>query len=363
MLVHAAQRLGFHVAVFDMHADCPAGQAADRFFSAAGSESERQQSLLEMARLCDVITLEFENIDSALVREAARITRTHPSAGFLEICQDRIREKTSLAEAGFPTTPFTAVSSPTQAGLAGQEHGWPLVLKTATSGYDGKGQVIVKSAGQIQAAWEQLASDRVIAEKWIQYEAEVSMITARNLRGETISYPLFENTHADHILDVTRYPASSQLRELESQATAICRGIAETFDVIGLFCVEFFVTQEFELLINEIAPRPHNSGHLTIEAFVCSQFEQQLRSICNLPLAPPTALRQAAMANLLGEVWENGEPNWEVVLRHVDAHLHLYGKSQPRKGRKMGHITVLDDSSSEAAITSRELRDQLQVAE
>ncbi len=359
MFTHAAQRMGYHVAVFEAEVQCPAGQVAEKHFCSTLSDVSSEQLVLEMSKLCSVITLEFENIPTEILRIAGRVARTNPSADFLEICQDRLREKGALRQAGFPTTPFQAAASLADVLAAGASLGWPLVLKTVRSGYDGKGQAIVRSAGEAAKIWEQLATEHVIAEQWIQFDAEVSMITARNARGQIECYPLLENNHANHVLDITRCPVSAHLRHLEEQAVEICRGIASSFGVLGLFCVEFFVTSAGELMINEMAPRPHNSGHLTIEAFTCSQFEQQVRAICNLPLVPPTMLRPAAMANLLGNLWQSGTPHWQAVLAEPAAHLHLYGKDEARSGRKMGHLTVLDESSSEAAITARELRDAL----
>ena len=359
MFTHAAQRMGYHVAVFEPEVDCPAGQVAEKHFCSTLSDVSSEQLVLDMSKLCSVITLEFENIPTEIMRIAGRTARTNPSADFLEICQDRLKEKSSLQQAGFPTTPFQPVTNLEQVRQAGAALGWPLVLKTTRSGYDGKGQAIVRSADDAGKVWEQLATSDAIAEQWIEFDAEVSMITARNARGQVECYPLFENDHSNHILDITRCPVSTHLRHLEEQAMEICRGIATNFGVLGLFCVEFFVSGQGELMINEIAPRPHNSGHLTIEAFTCSQFEQQVRAICNLPLVPASMLRPAAMANLLGDLWQAGPPNWQAVLSEPAAHLHLYGKSEARNGRKMGHVTVLDESSSEAAITAKELREAL----
>ncbi len=359
MFTHAAQRMGYHVAVLEAELDCPAGQAAEKHFCSTLSGKTDEELVLEMSKLCSVITLEFENIPSEILRIGGRASRTNPSADFLEICQDRLKEKTALQQAGFPTTPFEPVTDLAQLQQAGQTLGWPLVLKTARSGYDGKGQALIRSKEEAVSVWKQFDTTSAIAEQWIDFDAEVSMVTARNARGQIECYPLFENDHTNHILDITRCPVSTHLKRLEDQATEICRGIATTFGVLGLFCVEFFVSGDGELMVNEIAPRPHNSGHLTIEAFTCSQFEQQVRAICNLPLVPPSMLRPAAMANLLGDLWREGPPNWEKVLAEPAAHLHLYGKSEARPGRKVGHITVLDESSSEAAITAQELRETL----
>lgn len=359
MFAQAAQTLGYHVAVYEPEIDCPAGQVADRHLCPTTSELTSEELVSDMAQQCSVITVEFENVATELLRVAGRTARTNPSADFLEICQHRLKEKSSLQQAGFPTTPFAAVGSAAEVTQAAQTLGWPMVLKTARSGYDGKGQVVVRTAEEVHAAWQQLGTSEAIAEKWIEFDAEVSMITARNARGQIECYPLLENEHSHHILDITRCPVSAHLRKLEDRAEEICRGIATSFGVLGLFCVEFFVSSSGELMINEIAPRPHNSGHLTIEAFTCSQFEQQVRAICNLPLVRPVLRSPAAMTNLLGDLWQHGQPAWQVALAEPAAHLHLYGKREPRPGRKMGHLTVLDESSSEAAITARELRDAL----
>lgn len=357
MFTHAAQRLGYHVAIFEPEVDSPAAQAADRHFCVNQGGQTEEQLVDAMSQLCVAVTLEFENIPASLVRRAGALTATRPSVDFLEICQDRVREKSSLSEAGFPTTPFRPVNNVAEVILAAEALGWPLVLKTAQSGYDGKGQGIVRSPELLPQVWQSLNDTHVIAEKRIDFEAEVSMIVARNARGEIECFPLVENEHANHILDLSRCPVSPALQRCEQPAAEICRGIAERFEVVGLFCVEFFVTKQGELMINEIAPRPHNSGHLTIEAFNCSQFEQQLRAICNLPLVKPVQLQPAAMVNLLGDVWFVGEqsvePKWSVVFGQPQAHLHLYGKQEPRRRRKMGHITVLGEDAAERTLNIR----------
>ncbi len=358
MFTHAAQRLGYHVAIWEPEANCPAAQAADRHLQPA-SPDEEVAAASELGVLCDAITIEFENINSGYLRTAALTSRVCPGAEFLQICQDRVLEKSSLSQAGFPTTPFLPVQNPSHVSQAIDAFGTPIVLKTARSGYDGKGQAVVHNRNEIRATFENLDSNHLIAEKWIPHQAEVSMIAARNASGQIECYPLVENEHANHILDVSRCPVQPKLLSLQSQATEICRGIAARFDVEGLFCVEFFVDARGELLINEIAPRPHNSGHLTIEAFDCSQFEQQVRAMCNLPLARPVQLRPAAMSNLLGDVWSAGEPDWNAALVQPSVHLHLYGKSQARVGRKMGHVTVLDDDAEHAADKAREIRKTL----
>lgn len=358
MFTHAAQRMGYHVAIWEPEGNCPAGQAADRHLQPASPDQESAFAA-ELGILCDAITIEFENISSNYLRIAAGSSRVCPGAEFLEVCQDRVLEKSSLSQAGFPTTPYLPVKNQSHIAQAIGLFGTPVVLKTARSGYDGKGQAVVRSQNEIRDAFESLDSNHLIAEKWIPYQAEVSMVAARNAAGQIECYPLVENEHANHILDVSRCPVQPKLVDLQPHATEICRGIASRFEVVGLFCVEFFVDAQGNLLINEIAPRPHNSGHLTIEAFNCSQFEQQVRAMCNLPLARPVQLRPAAMSNLLGDVWSAGEPNWNAALVQPSVHLHLYGKSHARAGRKMGHVTVLHDDAACAATQARDIRSQL----
>lgn len=357
MFAQSAHRHGYRVAVFESDSDCPAAQVSNRFFDA--STNLARQSVSELANLCEVVTLEFENIDANLVDLAAQHCKTCPGADFLRVAQNRILEKTSLSQAGFPTTPFKAATNLAEAESAATELGYPVVLKTATSGYDGKGQVKVASSEEMHQAWEQLQCDQVIVEKMIEFVAEASMLTARNLRGDVVGYPLFENAHANHILDVTTCPASDTINSLSEQAKDICRGIAEQYQVIGIFCVEFFVTSDGGLLINEIAPRPHNSGHLTIESFDVSQFDLQVRSICNLPLQEPVQNKPAAMANLLGDVWGSTQPHWEEAFKSPNSFLHLYGKPEARNARKMGHLTCLADSNSEAENLARSIRTKM----
>ena len=344
MMTFAAHAMGYHVAVLDPEDNCPASQCADRHF-VPGENWEWNQDTDEFAELCDVITLEFENIDRGLIAKLGEMKPMHPGAEFLGICQDRITEKKSLESAGIPVAPNRQVTDQGELSAVLDALPFPFVLKTSRCGYDGKGQQLVHTADDAYSAWERFDHQPLIAEAWIEHIAEVSVISARNRAGHFESFPMFENAHSNHILDVTTCPVREDLRDIEEAAIAICRTIAESFEVIGLFCVEFFVTADHRLMVNEIAPRPHNSGHLTIEATTLSQFEQQVRAVCNLPLSKPRLLGSASMANLLGHLWENGEPNWSAALdKSTCDHavsLHLYGKSEPRPGRKMGHLTVV----------------------
>lgn len=356
MFTHAAQARGYHVAVLEHEANCPASQAADRHVIPS-ADDQMPATIDSFARHLSAITLEFENVNADWLQLAARFAPTRPGAEFLNVCQHRFREKSAVQAAGFPVTPFQPVSCAQDIIDAGHVFGWPVIVKTCRSGYDGKGQVVVSTAEQAAEAFKSLQTDEAIAEKRIDFVAEVSMLGARSPSGEIVTYPLVENSHANHILDISRCPVSPALTHYESHAEQIVAGIAQQFRVEGLFCVEFFIDARQGLMVNEIAPRPHNSGHLTIEAFSVSQFDQQLRALCNLPLGSTKEYRPAAMANLLGDLWFAGQGmNWSAAFAQSNTFLHLYGKSEPRIGRKMGHLTCLADTAEQAVERVQQIR-------
>ena len=346
MFTHAAQKLGYHVIVFTDEQECPASQVAQETIRADYLDPE---AVRQFAEQVDVITLEFENIALEAVARAAEITLVRPGVHVLGVAQHRLKEKRTLRNAGFPVTPFYEVRSVQDISSAAAELGWPLVLKTVCWGYDGKGQRKVSNASEANDAIELLGPEPLIAEKWIPYMAEVSVIVARTATGTTAVYPMFTNSHANHILDVTTCPASPELHSVAAQAESIALSVAETLQLEGVLCVEYFVCEGGEIMINEIAPRTHNSGHLTMEACRTSQFEQQVRAICNLPLGDTSLIQPAAMANLLGDVWGDSAPHFERALSVPATYLHLYGKHSARPGRKMGHLTKLSTSASAAA--------------
>ncbi len=341
MLTLAARRMGYRVHVYAPDSDSPTGQVADREWSAAYDDLD---AAVEFARSVDVVTLEFENIPAATVEEISTIVPVRPGWKALHTAQNRLREKTFLRNGGFPVAPFREV--PERAALDGalREIGAPAVLKTAGFGYDGKGQSKIDTVEQADGAWDALGGQAIL-ETWVDFEKEVSVVAARGLNGSFAHYGAVENTHDRHILDVTVAPADVS-PEVEREAVEIAQGIFEELEIVGTACVEFFVTRE-GLLVNEIAPRPHNSGHWTIEGAATSQFEQQLRAVCSLPLGS-TRARPAAMANLLGDLWAGGEPDWATVCSLPEVSLHLYGKREPRPGRKMGHLTALADTAEAA---------------
>jgi len=343
MFAIAARRMGYRVHTFSPDTDTPTGQVADVEIKAPYEDLD---SVRAFARDVRVLTFEFENIPLATLTAAAESTVVRPRGEVLFVTQQRLREKTFLRESGLPVTPFWPVRSLDEL-LAALRHATPAVLKTAAFGYDGKGQHRIQSTGDASAAWDAIGHQEAILEAFVDFEREVSVVAARGLDGTFVPHGVIANDHRNHILDVSVAPAPISDR-LAREAVEITRAVLEGLDVVGVLCVELFVTRDGKLLINELAPRPHNSGHLTFDASVTSQFEQQLRAVCGLPLGAPTLLRPAAMANLLGDLWKDREPAWHAACAFPDVKLHLYGKLEPRPGRKMGHLTALADTAEEA---------------
>ncbi len=355
MFAIAARRMGYRVHTLSPETDSPTGQVADVEVTADYGD---QDSVSNFARQVSVVTFEFENVPSETTEVVSRFAPVRPAGQVLHITQHRLREKGYLRERGFPVTPFRAIRSAEELEVAVSEFGCPAVLKTAGWGYDGKGQIKIHSASEVVSAWRQLGSSEAILEGFVDFRLEVSVVAARGLDGAFAHFGVLENAHSNHILDVTVSPARISPK-IAAEAEAIARGVLEALDVVGVLCVEMFLTHDDRLLINELAPRPHNSGHLTFDANVTSQFEQQVRAICGLPLGSTELLRPAAMANLLGDVWANGEPNWAEALKLPEVKLHLYGKASARPGRKMGHLTAMADSADQAERIVREARQRL----
>jgi 5-(carboxyamino)imidazole ribonucleotide synthase len=356
MFAMAAARLGYRVHVFAPEPDAPAADVAYRQTVAAFEDAD---AVAEFARSVDVVSFEFENIPVAATEIAARFAPVRPSGGVLHQCQDRLREKGFLHAAGIPCTPFAKATTAEQLAAALAELGAPAVLKTAAWGYDGKGQTLVRSDGEAEAAWKSLSGAPAILEGFVDFQCELSMLAARSANGEEAFFGPVANEHANHILDVSSYPRADLLA-VQDEAQEIARTVLRHLDVVGLICVEFFLAKGGQLLVNEIAPRPHNSGHLTIDACACSQFEQQVRAVCGLPLGSfAMTTPAAATANLLGDVWQNGQPQWTRVLADRRLRLHLYGKTEARPGRKMGHLTALANTAEEAAKLVRAARESL----
>ena len=355
MFAIEARKMGYRVHTFSPESDTPTGQVADIETQAAYEDLD---AVRQFARSVDVITFEFENVPAAAVEAASQFIDVFPKGEILYTTQNRVREKTFLAEYGFPVTQFRHVKTIEDINRGADEIGLPAVLKTAGFGYDGKGQTRLGTVADIEPAFAGLNGQDAVLEAFVAFEKEVSVVCARDQKGSFVHYGVIENEHTDHILDVSFAPAIVSARTL-NEAVDISRNIADTIGYVGTLCVEFFLTTDEELLVNELAPRPHNSGHLTFDACVTSQFEQQLRSVCGLPLGSTEFYRPAAMANLLGDLWQNGEPDWAAALCDPNVKLHLYGKMEPRKGRKMGHLTVLKDSFDTAAEFMRQTRASL----
>ena len=358
MFAQAAQRLGYRVIVFTDEADSPASQVANETIR---GDYLNLHAVSEFAQRTDVITLEFENIDLQAVQRAAEFVPVRPGYRVLEVAQNRCKEKTTLRDFGFPVTPFSVVQDADDLPEVSELLGWPMVLKTTSGGYDGKGQRKVENAEQAREAIGLLGPGPLIAEKWITYVAEVSVLVARSASGQVMAYPMFTNVHRNHILDVTTFPPAREMEVTQRRAMEVAKGVAESLQLEGLLCVEMFVDRDGEVMINELAPRTHNSGHLTMEACSVSQFEQQVRAVCNLPLGEVKQIRPAAMVNLLGDLWGSDglDPRWTEALEQPDVHLHLYGKREARVGRKMGHLTVLGETQEHAAKRALEIRDRL----
>ncbi|QDT37561.1 5-(carboxyamino)imidazole ribonucleotide synthase [Stratiformator vulcanicus] len=355
MFAIAARQMGYRVAVYSPSDDTPTGQVADIEIKADYSDLERVE---KFAKSVSVVTFEFENVPSETVAACERYSPVRPGGNVLHVAQHRIREKSTLRDAGLPVTPFAAVRSLSELVAAASELMLPAILKTAAWGYDGKGQRRIETADELAAAWEDLATDEAILEAFVPFEKEVSVVGVRGAGGDFKAFGPIENDHQNHILDLSTYPANVS-PEVAEDALQITRSVFETLDVVGVLCVEFFLTGDGRLLINELAPRPHNSGHLTIDSCATSQFEQQVRAVCGLPLGSVEQLRPAAMANLLGDLWSGGEPNWAAALAQSEVKLHLYGKSGPRPGRKVGHLTALAETASRAAEIATSARQSL----
>lgn len=355
MFAIEARKMGYRVHTFSPDSDTPTGQVADIETSASYDDLDRVR---EFARSVDVVTFEFENVPSPTVETAAEFVDVHPKGEILHTTQNRLREKTFLADNRFPVTQYRHIKTIDDLYRAADVLGYPSVLKTAGFGYDGKGQAKIRAHSDIDEAFAVMDGHDSILEAFVDFAKEVSVVCVRDQAGNFSHYGVIENEHANHILDVSFAPAIVS-EAVYKDAVEITRSIAEAFGYVGTMCVEFFLTSDDKLLVNEIAPRPHNSGHLTFGPCVASQFEQQVRAVSGLPLGSTDFYRPAAMANLLGDVWKDGEPNWTAALIDPNVKLHLYGKAQPKPGRKMGHLTATAGTASDAAALVRNARGNL----
>ena len=356
MFVTAAKRMGYRVTVLDPDANAPAADFADVHLCAPFDDAD---ALKTLAASCAAVTTEFENVNADAMRTLAKTTRVSPSGDCVAIAQDRIAEKSWINKAGLPTAPYLAIESveDIQVELAPY---LPGILKTARLGYDGKGQVRVKTADEARAAYANLGGQACVLEKMLELKLEVSAIVTRTSSAQVAVFPVSENIHKNGILDESIVPARLA-PELAARVQQYAVKLAEALDYIGVLAVEFFVLGDDSLVVNEIAPRPHNSGHYTIDACVTDQYQQQVRAMCGLLPGKTDLLSPVVMVNLLGDVWreDGGEPLWDVLMEAPNAHLHLYGKKEARAGRKMGHFTVLAANVDDALDQARALKDTL----
>jgi 5-(carboxyamino)imidazole ribonucleotide synthase len=344
MLALAARSMGYRVRALCPDANPPVAAAAEWMRAAYDDQAAISAFLDGVA----VLTWEFENVPAELAAAAAaRGIPVRPSGQVLHVSQDRLREKRFLQGAGLPLPEWRPVASAAELDAALRAIGRPAVLKTAAFGYDGKGQVKLSADVDASEAWQAIGAQPAVLEAFVPFALELSVVAARGLDGAFAHWGAIENRHRDHILDLSIVPARVA-PVVAWEAVALARRVMEALDVVGVLCVEFFLTVDGRLLVNELAPRTHNSGHLTIEASPTSQFEQQIRAICGLPLGDCRIRGGAAMANLLGERWTGGEPDWAAALAVPGLKLHLYDKAEPRPGRKMGHLTAVADTATEA---------------
>lgn len=371
MLALEARRMGYSLHTFSPESNSPTGQVADREVTASYDD---QEAVRAFTKSVDAITFEFENVPS-LVAEAAALEGipVRPSGNILFAAQNRVREKRLLQQVGLPVTPHRAFTTFAELLAAADELGFPAILKTASFGYDGKGQIRLASQKEVEGAWKSVGQQPGVLETLVEFSRELSIVAARGVDGAFAAFPLVENRHVNHILDVTIAPADVA-PSVARQAESLARKLFEALEVVGVLCIEFFLLPHAgadkkalrssnqtggRLLINEIAPRPHNSGHWTIEGAVTSQFEQQLRTVAGLAPGSTHQLGRSVMLNLLGDLWKDGEPDWSALLAYPAAKLHLYGKKAPRPGRKMGHLTVTAATTAAALETGLAARSAL----
>jgi 5-(carboxyamino)imidazole ribonucleotide synthase len=360
MFVHAAQRLGYFTAVLDEDADSPAGLVAHRHIRTGYLDPD---GLAQLARASAAVTTEFENVPAEALRTLARHCPVAPGADAVAVCQDRAAEKAHFVACGVPCAPHAVIENDTQLAAV-QATLLPGILKTARLGYDGKGQVRVARIEDLRAAWESLQRAPCVLEQRLPLAYEVSVIVARGADGAQVHFPLQQNLHRDGILAVTQVPSPDLTPDVQQRAVDAAGRIAERLGYVGVLCVELFVLTDGRVVANEMAPRPHNSGHYTIDACDVSQFELQLRAMTGAPLPAPRLHSPAVMLNLLGELWwrdagREAEPPWRDVLALPGAHLHLYGKTSARPGRKLGHLTLTAATPAQARATALQACDIL----
>lgn len=354
MFVQAAQQMGYFTAVLDADEDSPAGCISHHHICSSYTD---KQGLQQLAAYCGAITTEFENVPATSLEFLAQHCPVFPQAKTVLVAQDRLLEKELFMKSGIGCVPHQAIQSEIDICNA-QQHLFPGILKTTRLGYDGKGQISVNDASELQAAWEALKQVPCILEKKVDLAFEVSVLVARNQQGQTIHFPVQRNIHRNGILAVTQVPRLMTTDPIYHEATIAAKELVQTLNYVGVMCVEFFILKDQSLIANEIAPRPHNSAHWTMDACSYSQFEAQVRTLTGLPLPAPVQMADSIMLNLLGDLWfVSGDdspctPKWDQVLELTGTHLHLYGKTEAKRGRKMGHLNITAPTFDEARATA-----------
>jgi len=359
MFTIAARNMGYKVIVLEPDTGSPAGQLADQHIIAAYDD---EAALMQMSDRCDVITTEFENIPAEVLTKLSESLPVHPSAAAVKIAQDRIVEKEFILSCGLLPVPYGVIKSESDIATAVKDISFPAIIKTARFGYDGKGQLTVKSADEVEEAFKETGKVACVLEQRIDLDCEISVILGRNQKGDSNCFPVSENIHKDGILYQSICPANISEIIVEA-AQAAAKRIADKLDYVGVLAVEFFVSKQGDLLVNEMAPRTHNSGHFTIDACVTSQFEQQVRMVCGLPFGDSNLLSPVVMTNMLGDLWiskdQQNQPKWQNLFKNTATKLHLYGKAEARKGRKMGHFCTLANSVETAQQQADKIFDEL----
>ncbi len=356
MMALAARRMGYRICVLDRDARCPTGQVADDVVVGTLDDLESARTVAERSA---VVTLDTEHVPAGLLDAIAEICPVRPGPAVLATIQDRMVQKRFLDAQGVPQARWAPAGSPEELAAAVGHIGLPAILKARHAGYDGKGQARINPGADPLEAWQRIGHPPAVLEALVPFAREISVVLARGLTGEIRIYPLAENVHRRHILHTTRAPAPMP-DDRRARAEAMATRIATALDHVGVMAVEMFELPDGELLVNEIAPRTHNSGHYTYGGCATSQFEQHVRAVCGLPLGDARAFGGAVMVNLIGDLWANGEPPWQHVLARPEARLHLYGKLLPAPGRKMGHVLLLDDDTERALATAEDLLARLQ---
>ena len=355
MFTIAARNMGYEVIVLDPDVNSPAGMLATRHICADYSDPA---ALTTLSQDCDVVTTEFENIPASTLEHLAAACPVRPGSHAVTITQDRIHEKTFLRDQGIPTAKFAVIQSEQDLINGIKDIGTPAILKVSRFGYDGKGQFGINDTSEANAGWQSLNLEPCVLEQRMPLDIEVSVVLARAVDGQVITYPIAENSHERGILDVSIVPARID-ETLGQQVIEVATRIANELEYVGVMAVEFFVSNG-QLLVNEIAPRPHNSGHYSLDACVTDQFEQQVRAVCGLPLGDTRLLSPVVMVNMLGDLWhDNDDPDWRLLLNHANVKLHLYGKQEARPGRKMAHFNVVANSIDEALMLASEIQTRL----